>query len=154
MSTASYFSNLAVLGRGSTSLSDLGRRLTVRPEVEAYGPSGIVSSRRRGVVLDDATGDFSVTLFPSPELRGVDGRDGVNYILELALFEEALDDATWTVHDTWVFTAIVGGGDIKNMGPYPSNNLIEGPPWPEGMPPGAYFEPETGEFGFYGIGVK
>lgn len=152
MSTAIYTGNVNVLG--STPLTSFSPKLTIRPEVEAFGPSGVVSQKRRPITVNLDTGVFEVPLFPSSELRGSDGRDGVKYVLELALFDDTFDESRRIVqHDVWVFTAIAGGGNIHEMGAPPPNALIVGPPWPAVPRPGAYFDVTTGDVGFYGIGV-
>lgn len=152
MSVATYNGSLKVLG--VELVSAWFPRLTVRPEVEASGPSGMLSSKPRTVAVNSITGDFAMTLYPSTELVGTDGRPGVRYILELALFDSSWDGANLLVrHDVWEFTAIAGGGDISTMGSAPPVALIVGPPWPETPRPGTYFDAGTGDLGSYGIGV-
>ena len=152
MSVATYTGSLNVLGH--ELLSEWSPRLTVRPEVEAFGPSGIISSKYRTIPVDAETGDFSVTLFPSTELTGSDNRTGVKYILELQMFGESVDGTAIILHqDVWIFTAIFGGGNIRDMGSAPPVALISGPPWPATPQPGTYFDVVTGDVGYYGIEV-
>ena len=152
MSIATYTGSLHVLGHAL--LSAWFPRLTVRPEVEAMGPDGLVSSKPLAVTVDHNTGLFSMPLVPSTELTGTDGRLGVRYILDLALFDSSWDGATALVRqDLWIFTAIAGGGDIADMGSQPPVAFIAGPPWPLTPRAGTYFDVITADLGYYGMGI-
>jgi hypothetical protein len=154
MSTALYYGNMNALGY--QPLSRWSPRLTVRPEVEAFGPAGLISSKPRSISVDPETDYFEVRLVPSSEMTGTDGRIGVKYVLELALFEEeGIDGFHPPVrNDIWVFTAFAGGGPIRDMGKAPAIGFFVGPPWPASPRPGTYFDTETGDIGSYAVGVN
>lgn len=153
VSTAVYFANMNALGY--QPLSAWSPRLTVRPEVEAFGPAGLISSKPRTISVDPETDYFEVTLVPSSEMTGTDGRIGVKYVLELALFDTTIDGSDALVrHDIWVFTAFAGGGPIRDMGQAPPIGFFVGPPWPGSPRPGTYFDTESGDIGTYAVGVN
>lgn len=153
MSTALYYGNMNALGY--QPLSAWSPRLTVRPEVEAFGPAGLISGKPRTISVDEETDAFEVRLVPSSEMTGADGRIGVRYVLELALFDTTFDGKQELVrHDIWIFTAIAGGGPIRDMGDAPPIGFFVGPPWPSSPRPGTYFDTETGDLGVYAVGVN
>lgn len=153
MATAVYTGKLVDIG--VNALGAWKPRLTVRPEIEARRAGVIVSSKRIAVPVSNSDGAFSMTLIPSSELVGIDGRIGVKYVLEVALFEDTLDGSSWApVNDAWKFTALPGGGDVAGMGDGPSIALYIGPPWPATAKPGTYFDTVTGDLGYYAIEVN
>jgi len=152
MSTATYTVKLVDIG--VHVLGDWMPRLTIRPEIEATRPGVLVASKRMPVVVSGSDGSISVTLIPSNELVGADGRVGVKYLIDVAFFDEAWDGRSRLVeHNQWKFTAAPGGGDIATMGDGPSLALYVGPPWPSSPLPGTYFEPASGDLGYYEIEV-
>lgn len=128
---------------GVSALAGYTPRLTVRPQAEAFGPSGIVSAKRVLVPVNPS-GSFSMQLQPSTELtptRG--GPTGVKYVLEVALFEDTFDGSQRVIHrDSWSFSAVAGGGDIGDMAdlvPYGPIVAVLAPP-PEDTEGVAWFD--------------
>lgn len=153
MSTAEYTGKLVDIG--VNVLAAWKPRLTVRPEIEARRAGVIVSSKRIIVPVSSSNGSFAMTLIPSSELVGVDGRLGVKYVIEVALFEESGDGSeALTAHDQWRFSALPGGGDVAGMGDGPSIALYIGPPWPATAKPGTYYDTVSGDLGYYAIEVN
>lgn len=106
MSTHTHYGTLTNIGLGA--LTTWMPQMTVRPEVSAYGPDGLVSDVRVPVALSGES--FAMTLIPSGELKPINGgRPGVDYIVEVGRFELA-DDLTKIWHGTeqWRITAVAG----------------------------------------------
>jgi len=151
MSLAVYTSSLRIFGGGD--MSDYSPLLTVRPEIEAWSTTGIVASTRKTIDVDPETTAFSTTLVPSAELTGTDGRWPVPYILELVLFEETFDGSNRLVqHNSWVFTALPGGGELEDMANIPPTTVYYGPPWPSKPTPGLFLDITNGDLSSYAIG--
>jgi hypothetical protein len=124
--------------------------MRVRPEVEAYGPDGLVSKAPVPVTLNPTTGAFSITLIPSGELTPTTGGSpGVDYIIEVGRFEHAIDGTYFAGVDVWKFTAVAGGGNVGGMSGGSLLAVWIGPPvgeWPaEPLPKGLYLDPITGD---------
>lgn len=140
MSQFVYMGYLSDIGLGI--LTGSGAELRVRPEVESFGPVGIVSATPVPVPLG-ATGGFTMSLYPSGELTpSQGGSPGVDYILELARFETAMDgQRVFSALDTWKFTAVAGGGNVGRMQGGSLLAVWLGPPWPsEPLPKGLYID--------------
>lgn len=138
--TYTYGATLTDIGLGL--LNDRLPEITVRPEVESFGPDGIVSGVRVPVTRDPATGTFFMNLIPSGDLTPVaGGTPGVDYILEVGRFDLA-DDLTkiWHGTEAWRFTAVAGGGNIGEMNGGSMLALWIGPPWPAQQPKGLYID--------------
>lgn len=138
MSSYTYTFTLTDIGLGSIAAADPVVR--IRPVVEAYGPDGIVSARPREITMIGTTG--TVTLYPSGELTpATGGGSGVDYIIEVARFEEALDGVVFEGVDVYRFTAAVGGGNIGDMAGGSLLAVWVGPPWPQPpLPKGLYID--------------
>lgn len=121
-------------------------RLTVRPEHGVWGLDGVVSSARRTVTVNPATGAFTMTLVASADLT-----PPAKYVLEVVLFDQAADGTPIAGWDAWTFTAVAGGGNIADMADAPATRLFIGPPWPATPIPGAYFDTTTNDLGFYSL---
>lgn len=136
---------------GVNSLGPLLPRLTVRPEIAAWGPDGLVTDNRVVVPLTGVA--FSMALIPSSSLVGADGRLGVKYVLEVVLFAETVDGSRAQVwRSEWRFAALPMGGPIVDMGDVPPIAFFVGPPWPATPLPGGYYDTDTGNLGKYAIG--
>lgn len=113
----------------------------VRPEVEAVGPDGLVSAVPV-VVVPDAYGTYTVSLYASGDLtpsRG--GNAGVDYVIEVGRFEQAIDGVFFAGMDTWRFTAAAGGGSVSGMVGGSLLAVWVGPPWPAApLPKGLYID--------------
>lgn len=140
MSSYTYSGTLTDIGLGL--LTGSAPVMRVRPEAEAFGPDGLVSAAPVSVTLNPTTGAFSMTLVPSGELtpsRG--GTTGVDYIIEVGRFEEAIDGTYFAGVDVWKFTAVAGGGNVGDMNGGSLLAVWIGPPWPEmPSPPGLYVD--------------
>ncbi|MBO3663743.1 hypothetical protein [Microbacterium stercoris] len=151
MATYTYLGTLTDVG--VHGLADFMPRLTVRPEVEAWGPDGLVTDQRVVVPVTGTT--FSMELIPSSELVGTNGKVGVQYILEVVLYGETASGGRWRVwQNEWRFSALPGGGAITRMGDVPALGFYVGPNWPATPLPGAYYDPSSGDLGYYAIGVN
>lgn len=144
MSSYTYTGTLTDIGLGV--LTGQYPVMRVRPEVEAYGPDGLVSKAPVPVPLDPGNGTFSMNLIPSGELTPTTGGSpGVDYIIEVGRFEQALDGTYFAGIDAWKFTAVVGGGNIGDMAGGSLLAIWIGPPvaaWPSyPYPPGLYIDP-------------
>lgn len=144
MNSYSFTGTLTDIGLGA--LTEQFPVMTVRPEVSAFGPDGLVSDVRVPVGL---VGDaFSMDLVASAELTPVSGgRSGVLYVIEVGRFDLA-DDLTKVWHGTeqWRFTAVLGGGNVGQM---PNVRPEWNVPWGFGPPPatvttGLYYDASVG----------
>lgn len=117
--------------------------MAVRPVVEAYAPSGLVSAVPVPITVNPTTGAFSVSLIPSGELTPTGGGSpGVDYIISVGRFELGDDNKTfWAGTDSWRFTAVAGGGNIGEMNGASLLAVWLGPPWPlPPLPAGLYID--------------
>lgn len=134
---------------GVEVLTERMPRLTVRPEKQGiFGPDGPVSDARRVIPLDPITGEFTLDLIASADLT-----PPTRYVLELVFFDDSADGTPSAGYDIWKFTALPGGGPIADMGDGPPTKLYIGPPWPSTPRPGAYFDTETNDLGYYDLEV-
>jgi hypothetical protein len=94
------------------------------------------------VTLNPTTGAFSITLIPSGELTPTTGSSpGVDYIIEVGRFEEAIDGTYFAGVDAWKFTAVAGGGNVGGMNGGSLLAVWIGPPWPAApLPKGLYID--------------
>lgn len=139
MSSYTYTGTLTNIGLGVIASSNPVMR--VRPEVEAFGPDGVVSALPQPVTVDEVTGEFSMTLYPSGELApALGGHPGVDYIIEVGRFEETIDGSMFNGLDVWKFTAVIGGGNIGEMAGGSLLAVWVGPPWPSPLLPGLYID--------------
>jgi hypothetical protein len=140
MSSYTYTGTLTDIGLGA--LTGQYPVMRVRPEVEAYGPDGLVSKAPVPVTLNPTTGAFSMTLIPSGELTPTGGGSpGVDYIIEVGRFEEAIDGTYFAGVDAWKFTAVAGGGNVGGMNGGSLLAVWIGPPWPTlPLPKGLYID--------------
>lgn len=112
-------------------------RLVIVADRDAFGPSGLLSKKRIPVTVA-ADGTFRVSLVPS-----TDTSPPVRYTARC----EWLDGETLVGFSEWSFTALPGGGPIKDMVTAPLSVWFVGPPWPQGTPPGWYFDRFTNDVG-------
>lgn len=151
---ATYTGTLKDMGLSVPNVVNFTPRLSVRPEVEAWGPDGLIVSKRKLVDVNVSTGAISMELTPSHQLVGNDGRVGVKYVIDLSLFNESADGTKVPrLKDWWRFNALPGGGDIAGMGDGPPVALYIGPPWPAQPVAGAFFDPSDGDLSYYEIEV-
>ncbi|MCW2165052.1 hypothetical protein B0I12_002207 [Microbacterium hydrothermale] len=141
MPLASYAGRLLDIGLGALPA---GQRLIlrIRPEEEAFSAEGLVSAAPKTLNYDATTGGFTFSALPSGELTSAStGRSGVDYIIEVGRFEDALDGSRFTSADVYRFTAAAGGGDIGGMKGGSLLAVWVGPPWPPlPSPRGLYIE--------------
>lgn len=140
MTTYEYTGTLADIGLGV--LTSRAPVMRVRPEVEAYGPNGLISSVPVDVAIDPVTGAFSMHLVPSGDLTAASGgRPGVDYIIEVGRFEKSIDGTYFAGFDVWKFTAVAGGGNVGGMKGGSLLAVWVGPPWPaDPVPSGLYID--------------
>lgn len=139
MSSFTYTGTLTDIGLGVIASSNPVMR--VRPEVEAFGPDGVVSAKPRPVSVKSSTGAFSMTLYPSGQLTpGNGGPTGVAYILEVGRFEDTIDGKVFHGIDVWRFIAATGGGNIGDMAGGSLLAVWIGPPWPSPLQKGLYLD--------------
>lgn len=117
----------------------------VRPEVEAFGPDGLVSEVPV-VVNPDMYGTYTVSLFASGDLTpAVGGGSGVDYVIEVGRFDESIDGHRFSGTDLYRFTAAAGGGAVAQMQGGSTLAVWVGPPigeWPQPpLPKGMYIDP-------------
>lgn len=148
MATEVYTGTLADIGLGVLTSSFPVMR--VRPEVEAFSPDGLISKTPVAVPLDPVTGAFTMSLVPSGDLTPAGGGAvGVQYVIEVGRFEQAIDGTYFAGVDAWKFTAVAGGGNIGGMQGGSMLAVWIGPPigvWPsEPLPKGLYLDPITGD---------
>lgn len=149
MSLFAYTGTLADIRLGM--LTDLAPLCWVRPEVESFGPDGLVSAVRVPLTMNPTSGAFTVNLIPSGELTpATGGPAGVDYIIEVALFKPTVDGDTFLAGtDVWKFTAVAGGGNVGTMQGGSTLAVWIGPPfgaWPSApLPKGLYLDPITGD---------
>lgn len=137
MSSFTYTFTLNDIGLGS--IASASPVVRIRPVVEAFGPDGIVSARPRTITLSSGVG--TVTLYPSGELTPANGgKAGVDYIIEVARFEEALDGVVFEGVDVYRFTAVAGGGNVGDMAGGSLLAVWVGPPWPSPLQKGLYID--------------
>lgn len=147
---ATYTGSLKDLGLGD--LGDYKPRLVVRPETECWADGVLVSARGK-VLSVSGSGAFSFQAIPSAQLTAPGFRNGVRYVIDLALFDETAHGDDWeSKFEWWRFTAAIGGGNIAGMGDGPPMQLFVGPPWPAQAIPGAYYDPVTTELGYVSNG--
>ncbi|WP_336642345.1 hypothetical protein [Microbacterium sp. MMO-56] len=142
MPTQTYTGNLRNIGLAALTGVELALR--VRPEVECFGPNGLVSKVPKPIALGSA-GEISVALIPSGDLTPAQGGEtGVDYIIELARFEDAIDGSrVLKAVDFWRFTAVAGGGDIGEMAGGSLLAVWVGPPWPPLPSPKGFYIDKT-----------
>jgi len=131
MVTYQYTGTLADIGLGA--LTPHAPVMRVRPEVEAFAAlsARLISAVPVPVTLDPVTGAFSMTLVPSADLTpATGGSAGVDYIIEVGRFEQAIDGTYFAGIDAWKFTAVVGGGNVGDMNGGSLLSVWIGPPWP------------------------
>lgn len=140
MSSYNYSGTLTDIGLGP--LAGQQPVMRVRPEVEAFGPDGLVSAAPVPVTLNPSTGAFSMTLIPSGELTpATGGPTGVPYVIDVGRFEQSLDGSYFVGVDVWKFTAVAGGGNVGEMNGGSLLAVWVGPPWPsEPLPAGLYID--------------
>ncbi|MBT2485824.1 MULTISPECIES: hypothetical protein [unclassified Microbacterium] len=140
MPTYAYTGTLADIGLGA--LTALMPRMAVHPEVEAFGPDGLISDVPVPVTVDPVTGAFTMNLIPSGDLTPTTGGSpGVDYIIEVARFEQTIDGTYYAGTDVWKFTAVAGGGNIGGMKGGSLLAVWIGPPWPPApLPAGLYID--------------
>lgn len=143
MSSYTYTFSLRDIGLGQ--LPAAGLVVTVEPEVEAFGPQGLVSARPKPIPLD-GSGSASVTLYPSGELTAASsGRTGVRYVIKVGRFEDAIDGTVFRGLDVFWFVAVAGGGNVGEMSGGSLLAVWIGPPihpWPVApYPKGLYLDP-------------
>lgn len=127
------------IGLGPIDYADPVMR--IRPEVEAFGPDGLVSGKPREIAVDPATGAFSMTLYPSGELTSaMGGRVGVDYIIEIGRSVSTMDGERSNGVDVYRFTAVAGGGNIGQMAGGSLLAVWVGPPWPNPLRKGLYID--------------
>lgn len=115
---------------------DAAPALWVEADKPAYGPNGPLSTKRIPVVVA-ANGNFSVDLVAS-----VDTSPTVKY----GLFVKWLHgDGSPAGQTEWEFTAVQGGGPIKDMTDAPVSAWWVGPPWPPNQPRGFYLDKDTND---------
>lgn len=143
--TYTYTGRLTDLGLNI--LTENVPRLTVRPERSAMSTDGPVSTKHVEVNVNPATGEFALDLIASADMS-----PPTRYVLELVLFDQAGDGTPIQGWDFWTFAAVVGGGNIAEMGDAPITSWWIGPPWPDrgplGSPSGLYLDTITGDFGW------
>lgn len=140
MPTQTYTGNLRNIGL--SALTGASVEMRVRPEVECFGPNGLISKIPKPIDLDSG-GAFSMQLVASGELTPSMGGDtGVDYIIEVSRFEKTLDGSrSFTGVDVWKFTAAAGGGDVGGMAGGSLLAVWIGPPWPSTpLPKGLYID--------------
>ena len=135
MATQTYTGRLTDFGE--LPFPDAQPRLSVAPAVDAFGPNGLLSSKRIPVSLA-ADGSFSVALVPS-----TDTSPPVEYVLRC----EWLDAEILLGYSQWRFTALPSGGAISGMVSAPLSVWWVGPPWPPTLPSGWYFDQFTNDVG-------
>lgn len=135
-----YTGTLADIGLGL--LTPFAPQMWVHPEVEAFGPDGLVSAVPVAVTVNSVTGAFSMTLIASGDLTpAAGGPTGVDYIIEVGRFEQAVDGTYLAGTDVWKFTAVAGGGNIGEMSGGSLLAVWVGPPWPDlPVPAGLYID--------------
>lgn len=140
MVTYAYTGTLADIGLGA--LTPYAPRMAVRPEVEAFGSNGLISSVPVPVSIDPVTGAFTMNLVPSGDLTPTSGgATGVDYIIEVGRFEQTIDGTYFAGIDVWKFTAVAGGGNVGEMNGGSLLAVWVGPPWPPApVPPGLYID--------------
>lgn len=140
MSACTYTATLTDIGLGVLTGSSPVMR--VRPLVESFGPDGLVSAVPVPVAVDPTSGAFTVTLHPSGELTpATGGAVGVDYVIEVGRFEEAIDGTFFAGLDAWRFTAVAGGGNVGQMAGGSLLAVWVGPPWPAPpLPRGLYID--------------
>ncbi|PVE94981.1 hypothetical protein [Microbacterium sp. TPD7012] len=140
MPTYAYTGTLADIGLGV--LTPLMPRMAVHPEVEAFGPDGLISDVPVPVAVDPVTGAFTMNLIPSGDLTPTaGGRSGVGYIIEVARFGQTIDGTYHAGTDVWKFTAVAGGGNVGGMNGGSLLAVWVGPPWPaDPVPSGLYVD--------------
>lgn len=140
MPTYAYTGTLADIGLGV--LTSHAPVMRVRPEREAFSPTGLISAVPVTVAVNPATGAFTMNLVPSGELTPTaGGSPGVDYIIEVGRFEESLDGTVFTGIDLWRFTAVAGGGNVGEMNGGSLLAVWVGPPWPPApLPKGLYID--------------
>ena len=141
MAVYTYSGRLTDIGLGA--LVNANPVMRVRPVVEAFGPSGLISQAPVPVTITPATGAFSMSLIPSGELTpATGGSAGVDYVIEVGRFEEAIDgSAVFAGLDVWRFTAVAGGGNVGDMAGSSLLAVWVGPPWPSSpLPAGLYID--------------
>lgn len=116
----------------------------VRPEVEAFGPDGLVSEVPV-VVTPDMYGTYTVSLFASGDLTpAAGGGSGVDYVIEVGRFEESIDGHRFVGMDLYRFTAAAGGGPVAQMQGGSLLAVWIGPPWPAApLPKGVYIDKDA-----------
>lgn len=140
MAAYTYTGTLADIGLGV--LTSRMPVMRVRPTVESFGPNGLISAAPVQVSLDPATGAFSMTLIASGDLTpAAGGAPGVDYIIEVGRFEQAIDGTYFAGFDIWKFTAVAGGGNVGGMNGGSLLAVWIGPPWPTyPYPAGLYID--------------
>lgn len=121
-------------------------RVWVAPERDAHGPEGQLAARRIPVVID-STGAGTVQLVASVDLSPTTG-----YVLrgDWLSFDQNGQEilAGWS---EWSFTALAGGGPIKDMVSAPVSVWWVGPPWPTTPRPGFFWDLTTDSVGEWGM---
>lgn len=139
MPTYTYTGTLADIGLGV--LTPFAPLMWVHPEVEAYGPDGLISAVPVPVTVNPTTGAFSMQLVASGDLTpAAGGSPGVDYIIEVGRFAPAVDGTFFAGTDVWKFTAVAGGGNVGEMNGGSLLAVWVGPPWPDGTPAGLYID--------------
>lgn len=137
MATYTYTGRLTDFGEAP--FPDAKPRLWVEARVPAFGPNGPLAPRRIPVTVA-SNGDFTVDLVAS-----VDTNPTVEYVLRVEWLHVDEEISGWS---EWPFTAVIGGGQIKDMGPgAPLSVWFVGPPWPANTPPGFYYDKLTDDVG-------
>lgn len=139
MPTKQYSGRLSDIGLDL--LTGLRPVVRVRPEAEAFSADGLISSVPKTLTLTDGSA-FTVSLVPSGELTNAKTREpGVDYIIEVGRFEDAIDGTRFHGTDAFRFTATAGGGNIGEMAGGSLLAVWLGPNWPPlPSPPGLYID--------------
>lgn len=136
MATYTYTGKLTDFGEAP--FPNATPKLWVEATEPAFGPTGALSTRRIPVTVT-SNGDFSVDLIPS-----VDTSPTVFYKLRLEWLHADGNIAGW---NEWQFTAVQGGGQIKDMVSAPASVWWVGPPWPNPLMSGFYLDRFTNDVG-------
>lgn len=116
--------------------------LWVTPDGSAFGPDGLLSENIIPVAIA-TDGTFLVPLVASS-----DTSPPTLYTLRCKwLAPDGLGGTYIVGLSEWKFTAVVGGGAVKDMVTAPVSVWFVGPPWPAPEPSGFYFDRYTNDVG-------
>ncbi len=151
MPTKPYYGTLADLGLGA--ISGLRPVMRIRPSEAAFDArdGALVSAVGNEVAIAPITGRFDIDLVPSADLTGsVSGVVGVDYVIEIARFENTVTGEKFHGTDLYRFTAVANGGNVAKMQGGSLLAVWVGPPWPD-LPSPAGFYIDTTPPNPYGV---